>query len=86
MSDALYSTRLRWTRAAGGVAMLHGVRVQLSVERPPIELAGPVECIDYTPEVGVRLVQPLGDRQRDMTPAEIAACDDYLRRACGRKA
>lgn len=65
--------------------MLHSVRVQLPAERPPLELGEPLEVLDYTPEVGVRLVQPIGDRQRDMTPAEVAACDDYLRRVCGMK-
>lgn len=87
MSDALYSTRLRWTRTAGGAAMLHGVRVQLPVEVPPagLAIAGQLELLDYTPEVRVQLVQRVGCRVDDMTQAEVAACDDYLRRVCGMK-
>lgn len=87
MSDALYSTRLRWTREAGGVAMLHGVRVSLPPEVPPalsLDPAPDVIALDYTPEVRVALIQPTAGRQRDMTMVEVAACDEYLRRVCMR--
>lgn len=85
MSDDLYSTRLRWTRARGGVALMHGVRVQLPPEVPPLDLGRAIECLDYTPEVGVRVIQPVGDRQDDMTQAEVEACDAYLRRVCAKE-
>jgi hypothetical protein len=85
VSDALYEVRLRWTRTAGGAAILHGVRIQLPPEVPPIELGVPIECLDYTPEVRVQQLQPVGGRADDMTPAQVQACDDYLRRVCGMK-
>lgn len=87
MSDLFYSSRLRWCRERGGVAMLHGVRVELPPEVPPALSLTPAPvfiAIDYTPEVGVALIQPPTDRQRDMTMVEIAACDEYLRRVCMR--
>ena len=83
MSDALYSTRLRWTLGKDGVAMLHAVRIQLPGHIQPVPaLSDDLILIDYTPEVGVAMVQPRYDAPRDMTTSEIAACDRYLRILC----
>lgn len=85
MSDLLYQTRLRWTRESGGVAMLHGVRVELPAEVPPALSLDPrpeLIAIDYTPEVRVSVIHAPAGRQRDMSMVEVAACDEYLRRVC----
>lgn len=76
MSDALYSTRLRWAGAAGA-AKLHGVLVPLAAA--PDLGEGPVHALDYVPEVCIADVQPRAcDRRRDMTAAEVKAADALL--------
>ena len=77
MSDALYSTRLRWS-AGRGAAMLHGRIVPLTA--PPVLGGQAVHSIDYTPEVHCmeirrRACDPVGD----MTAAEVAEADALLR-------
>ncbi len=77
MSDALYSTRLRWANGRGA-AMLHGRIVAL--DRPPVLAGVAVHQVDYTPEVHClevrrRACDPVGE----MTPAEIADADALLR-------
>lgn len=78
MSDALYSTRLRWDGRAG-VAKLHGATVRLLA---PVDLgAGMMYAIDYVPEIHIAEVTPRAcDTRRDMTPGEIKAADALLRR------
>lgn len=78
MSDALYSTRLRWS-GGRGAAMLHGRIVPLTA--PPVLGGQAVHSIDYTPEVHCmeirrRACDPVGD----MTAAEVAEADAMLRR------
>ena len=77
MSDLFYTTRLRWS-GGYGIAKLHGVTVALAVA--PDLGAGPVETLDYTPEVGcLEIRQRACDPMREMTPAEIHAADALLR-------
>lgn len=76
MSDALYSTRLRWCNGRGA-EMLHGRIVPLT--KPPVLAGEPVHMVDYTPEVRCleirrRAVDPV-DR---MTHHEIADADALL--------
>lgn len=81
MSDALYSTRLRWCSSRGGCAMLHGRRVGLDL--PPVIGGHPVAAIDYTPEVQVRRIRPSpADAERDMTCDEVREADALLRAIC----
>lgn len=81
MSDALYSTRLRWN-AGRGVAKLYGRALVLEVA--PDLGAGPVEMIDYTPEIRcVEIRQMACDPVREMTRDEIHAADRLLRSLFG---
>lgn len=83
MSDALYSTRLRWCNGRG-VAMLHGKPVALTEAPTLCEQDGPVAEIDYVPEVHCHEVrhQPHG-RMEEMRADEIRAADALLRRMAG---
>jgi hypothetical protein len=76
MSDALYSTRLRWD-SRHGVAKLHGQVVVL--HQAPDLGGGPVHGCDYVPEVRMAEIQPRAcDSRRDMTAREIEAADRVL--------
>lgn len=78
MSDALYSTRLRWANGRG-VARLHGRSVPLA--EPPVLDGVAVHAVDYTPEVSVYEVQRRAcDPRVEMTAGEIADADRLLRR------
>ncbi len=78
MSDALYSTRLRWSNGRG-MAMLHG-RAQ-TLTAPPVLCGQPVHSIDYTPEVHcLEIRRRACDPVDEMTPDEIADADALLRR------
>ena len=83
MSQGDYSTRLRWEHGRGGVARLHGVRIELPPHAQPRGVL-PLDLIlvDYTPEARVARVQPRCEPARDMHASEIQACETYLRRAC----
>lgn len=81
MSDSLYTTRLRWSRGRG-IAKLWGRSVAL--DRAPDVGDGPVESMDYTPEVGVCEIRPRAcDAIRNMTRDEIHAADRLLRSLFG---
>lgn len=80
MSHALYSTRLYWAGTRGGVAKLHGRRVELHA--PPHIGGQAVVAIDYIPEIHFAQVQLVGERCRDMEPAEVAEADAVLRAVC----
>lgn len=81
MSDALYSTRLRWYNG-NGIAMLCGEKVVLS--SAPIVGGGPVEYIDYTPEVRCCEIRHHAcEAMREMTHAEILEADFLLRTLTG---
>lgn len=78
MSDALYSTRLRWSHGRG-VARLHGRSVELI--EPPVLGGVAVHQVDYTPEVGCLEVQRRPcDPRAEMTAGEIVDADVLLRR------
>lgn len=74
MSDNLYFTRLRWD-GSRGIAKLHGRTAQL-MRAPDIGIE--FTNIDYVPEVACCLIRHGCDRETDMTPAEVAACDRFL--------
>ena len=77
MSDALYSTRLRWS-GGRGAAMLHGRIVPLTA--PPVLGGVAVHAVDYTPEIGcVEIQRRACDPRSDMTAAEVAEADALLR-------
>jgi len=81
VSDALYSTRLRWHNGRG-VARLHGRSI--SLDAAPDLGAGPVWEMDYTPEVAcVEIRSRSCDSVREMTQQEIHAADRLLRRMFG---
>lgn len=81
MSDALYSTRLRWHNGRG-VARLHGRSIRL--DAAPDLGAGPVLEMDYTPEVHcVEIRMRACESVREMTQQEIHAADRLLRRVFG---
>lgn len=77
MSHALYTTRLYWAGTRGGVAKLHGVRVELFA--PPYFAGAPVVGVDYIPEVGMRQIQHVAEAWRDMTDDEVREADATLR-------
>ena len=78
MSDALYSTRLRWAQGRG-VARMHGRSVPLA-EAPTLD-GVQVHAVDYTPEVHCVEIQPnASGPRREMTAGEIADADKLLRR------
>lgn len=78
MSDALYSTRLRWSNGRG-MAMLHGRIVPL--QQPPVLGGLAVHQVDYTPEVHcLEIRRRACDPVDDMTPEEITDADALLRR------
>ena len=77
MSHALYATRLYWAGTRGGIAKLHGRRVDLHA--PPHIADRAVVGIDYIPEIGLRQIQPYAAAWRDMTDAEVADADAVLR-------
>lgn len=78
MSDALYSTRLRWS-AGRGAAMLHGRIVPLT--GPPVLAGQPVHAVDYTPEVRCFEIRRRAcDPVDDMTADEVREADALLRR------
>lgn len=75
MSDALYSTRLRF-QAGAGIAKLRGAFVRIS--RAPDLPGVRVVAIDYVPEIHLAMVQPYADAWRDMTADEVRAADALL--------
>lgn len=80
MGDDLWQTRMRWY-GYSGCAKLHGRRVPLVA--PPLIPGITVVCIDYVPEIGMRMVQPLGEPLRDMRDDEVLVVDALLRELCG---
>lgn len=76
MSSALYTTRLWWHGHRGG-AKLWGRDAPLT--DAPVVLGVRCDGLDYVPEIALHQIQPAGDRWRDMTKHEIAACDRMLR-------
>lgn len=81
MTDALYSTRLRWA-AGRGVAKLHGRCVALT--SAPVLDGAPVHAVDYTPEVHcIEIQRRACDPHDDMTEAEVRDADKLLRGLCG---
>jgi hypothetical protein len=74
-----YTTRL-WWYGSRGAAKLWGVERQLS--EPPTVLGTVVDAIDYVPEIGLKQIQPRGDRWRDLRDDEVKACDELLHRLC----
>lgn len=81
MSDDLYTTRLRWHHGRG-IGKLYGRSIAL--DRAPDLGGGPVEALDFTPEVGVCEVrQRACDPKRTMTREEIHAADRLLRSLFG---
>jgi len=78
MSMDLYSTALVWHGPRGGIAKLHGRQVVLK-EAPALP-GKRIVLIDYRPEIGERRLQRFDGPATDMTPDEVAAADDYLRR------
>jgi hypothetical protein len=76
VSDCLFATRLRWY-GVRGVAKLHWQWAILT-SKPKID-GLEFDELDYTPEVGVRLIRDPKGKMRDMEPHEIAACDAFLR-------
>ncbi|MBP6777291.1 MAG: hypothetical protein KA151_08560 [Piscinibacter sp.] len=79
MSHDLYSTRLYWAGTRGGIAKLHGLRVELRAA--PRFGGAAVVAVDYIPEVGLRQIQPLASPWRDMTDDEVREADAALRAA-----
>ena len=77
MSHALYTTRLYWAGTRGGVAKLHGRRVELHA--PPHFAGAPVVGVDYVPEIGLRQIQLVAEPWRDMTADEVREADATLR-------
>lgn len=78
MSDALFSTRLRWFNGQG-IAKMYGRLVALT--EPPILDGVPVYYVQYTPEIHWFDIQPRPcDPKREMYAAEIADADRLLRR------
>jgi hypothetical protein len=77
MSADLYATCLIWYGPRGGIAKLHGRSAKLTTA-PRIDRLR-VECIDYRPQIGERRIQLHAEGWRDMTAAEVARADDYLR-------
>lgn len=81
MSDALYSTRLRWANGRGA-AMLHGRIVPLTA--PPVLAGVAVHQVDYTPEVHCHEIRRRAcDPVDEMTTHEINDADALLRRLLG---
>lgn len=77
MSDALYRTRLRWSRGHG-LAAHAGVSVELH-ERPPVLLHEPrLAEVEFAPGVGIQYLQTEIDARRDLRPAEAAELMAYL--------
>lgn len=77
MSHALYTTRLYWAGTRGGIAKLHGRRVELHAA--PHFDGAPVVGVDYVPEIGLRQIQPVASAWRDMTDDEVRQADAALR-------
>jgi hypothetical protein len=80
MSLNLYSTALIWD-GRRGAAKLHGRQIVLG--EAPALLGAPVVKIDYRPEIGQveGRIQRMDGPTSDMTIAEVAAVDEYLRHA-----
>lgn len=80
MSDYLHRTRLLWTAATGrGVARHEGVEVELHT-RPPVLLAlGRLIEIDYSPGIGIRVVQMATGAREEMRDVHAAECLAWLR-------
>ena len=80
MSHWLHRSRLWWCAANGrGVAIHDGVTVELTSRPPVLESMGRLIEIDYSPALGVQLIQrPTGARE-DMPAGAAAECLRYLR-------
>jgi hypothetical protein len=80
MSDALYTTRLRYT---GGRGICKAPGVERVLRSPPQAPGLPerIDGIDYVPEVGVAMILPRFAGWREMLASEIAAADAILRAA-----
>lgn len=84
MSDALYSTRLRWT-GGRGIAKLRGVEVRLT-ECPQLFDGIVLDSIDYAPEVRVARYMPRFGGWREFDSHEqVNACDEFLEKLLGRR-
>lgn len=76
MSDALWTTRLRWD-SRSGVAKCGDLLMRLTMA--PDLGAGPVHSCDFVPEVHIAEIQPRAcDCRRDMLPEEIEAARRVL--------
>ena len=81
MTDALYSTRLRWA-IGRGVAKLHGRTVPL--QAPPVLAGVAVHAVDYTPEVHcIEIQRRPCDPHGEMTPDEVRDADALLQALAG---
>ena len=79
MSDALHSTRLRWSQGQGsGVAKLHGVCVRLTTP-PALPSCPDLAEIDYVPEIHLGRIRQACFGWRDMEAHERREADALLR-------
>jgi hypothetical protein len=79
VSDALYSTRLRYSHGSGaGIAKLHGVCVSLKAP-PSIPCCPLLAEVDYVPEIGLGRIRTATEGWRDMEAIERHEADALLR-------
>lgn len=78
MSDALYSTRLRWSAGSrSGAAILRGRRVELT-EPPALPSVPDLAEIDYVPEIHMGRIRRRNYGWRDMEGMEWKEADALL--------
>lgn len=79
MSDALHSTRLRYSQGqCSGVAKLHGVCVRLTAP-PALPCCPGLAEIDYVPELHLGRIREQCSGWRDMEAHECREADALLR-------
>lgn len=83
MPEQLSADGLCWVKETGGLVLNGPFLRMLPPEVPPIDLPGwrgvPLAMIEYRPGSAYR-VQSTSSPVRDMIPAEMQACADWLTR------
>ena len=80
MSHWLHRSRLWWSDAHGkGVAIHEGVSIELTQRPPVMKAMGRLIEIDYSPAIGVQLLQTATGAREDMRTEQAAECLRYLR-------
>jgi hypothetical protein len=78
IADSMGLRRIYWY-AGHGIAQNHWDQPAMELTAPP-ELGFPFYELDFEVGICAEIRQTAGDKRREMYPAEITACNEWLRR------